>query len=426
MDVEKLKNEMNDTLQIPGVANSFTMPIKARIDMNATGIRTNVGVKVIGPKLDEVAKVSQEVEDAVKNIPGTRSAYAERVMTGYFLDITPKREAIARYGLTVDDVQDVIQTALGGMNVTVTVEGRERYPVNVRYMRELRNDIEKIKRVLVPVRLTGGGGQGMMAGPAPAETAPSVPLGEIADVRIVQGPTSIKSEEGLLVNYVYIDYSGGDVGGYVKEAQKKVASAVKLPEGYRLEWSGEYEYLVKTHERLKLVIPLTILIIFVLLYFNTKSVTKSFIVLLAVPFSLVGSFWLLYFMNYNMSVAVWVGMIALAGLDAETGVVMLLYLDLAYEEWKKRGSMNTVADLDDAIMHGAVKRIRPKLMTVGVILAGLIPIMFSHGAGSDVMKRIAAPMIGGVVTSEILELTIYPAIYKIWKKRSLPKAADQG
>ncbi|MDA8242106.1 MAG: CusA/CzcA family heavy metal efflux RND transporter [Nitrospiraceae bacterium] len=428
MTVEKLKNEMNDTLQIPGVANSFTMPIKARIDMNATGIRTNAGVKVIGPRLEELAKVSKEVEDAVKNIPGTRSAYAERVMTGYFLDITPKRDEIARYGLSVDDVQDVIQTALGGMNITVTVEGRERYPVDVRYMRELRNNIAKIKRVLVPVRPAGGGaggvGKEMMAGPAPAEASANVPLGEIADVRIVKGPTSIKSEEGLLANYVYIDYSGGDVGGYVKKAQEKVAAAVKLPEGYRLEWSGEYEYLVKTHERLKLVIPLTVLIIFVLLYFNTKSVTKSFIVMLAVPFSLVGSFWLLYLLHYNMSIAVWVGMIALAGLDAETGVVMLLYLDLAHEEWKKQGRMNTVADLDEAIMHGAVKRIRPKLMTVGVILAGLIPIMFSHGAGSDVMKRIAAPMIGGVITSEILELTIYPAIYKIWKKRELPKAVE--
>jgi Cu(I)/Ag(I) efflux system membrane protein CusA/SilA len=425
MSVEKLKNEMNDALQIPGVANSFTMPIKARIDMNATGIRTNVGVKVIGPDLAELAKVSKEVEDAIRGIPGTRSVYAERVMTGYFLDITPKREEIARYGLSMNDVQDVIQTSLGGMTVTVTVEGRERYPVNVRYMRELRNDVDKIKRILVPVAISGGR-QSMSIPAWPAETVARVPLGEIADVRLIKGPTAIKSEEGLLANYVYVDYSGGDVGGYVQKAQEKVGAAVKLPDGYRLEWSGEYEYLVKTHERLKLVIPLTILIIFVLLYFNTKSVTKSFIVLLAVPFSLVGSFWLLYLLNYNMSIAVWVGMIALAGLDAETGVVMLLYLDLAYEEWRKEGRMNTPADLDDAIMHGAVKRIRPKLMTVGVILAGLVPIMFSHGAGSDVMKRIAAPMIGGVITSEILELTIYPAIYKIWKKKGLLKAAEHA
>jgi len=415
---------MNDSLAIPGVANSFTMPIKARIDMNATGIRTNVGVKVIGPKLEEIERISKDVEDAIKNISGTRSAYAERVTTGYFLDIRPRREEIARYGLSVNDVQDVVETSLGGMNVTTTIEGRERYPVNVRYMRELRNDIEKIKRILVPISLAGGATSGM-SGPSQAETAGRIPLGEIADIAIIKGPTAIKSEGGLLVNYVYVDYSGGDIGGYVEKAKQKVASAVRLPEGYRLNWSGDYEYIVKTRERLKLVIPLTLLIIFVLLYFNTKSVTKTFIVLLAVPFSLVGSFWLLYFLNYNMSIAVWVGMIALAGLDAETGVVMLLYLDLAFEQWKKEGRMKTVADLDDAIMHGAVKRIRPKLMTVGVILAGLIPIMFSHGAGSDVMKRIAAPMIGGVVTSEILELTIYPAIYKIWRRRELGTVKEQ-
>ncbi len=425
MDVEKLKNEMNDALQIPGVANSFTMPIKARIDMNATGIRTNVGVKVIGPKLEEIERISKDVEEAIKGIPGTRSAYAERVTTGYFLDIRPRREEIARYGLSVNDVQDVVETSLGGMNVTMTVEGRERYPVNVRYMRELRNDIEKIKRILVPVSLAGGATGGMSGAPQ-QDTAGRVPLDQIADISIIKGPTAIKSEEGPLANYVYVDYSGGDVGGYVEKAKKKVSAAVKMPEGYRLEWSGEYEYLIKTRERLKLVIPLTLLIIFVLLYFNTKSATKTFIVLLAVPFSLVGSFWFLYFLNYNMSIAVWVGMIALAGLDAETGVVMLLYLDLAYEQWKKEGRMKTMADLDDAIMHGAVKRIRPKLMTVGVILAGLIPIMFSHGAGADVMKRIAAPMIGGVVTSEILELTIYPAIYKIWRRRELTPAKEQG
>jgi len=252
-----------------------------------------------------------------------------------------------------------------------------------------------------------------------------IPLGELTDIKIVKGPTAIKSEEGLLAVYVYIDYSGSDIGGYVNEAKKKVAS-LKIPEGYRLEWSGEYENLVKTHERLKLVIPLTVLIIFVLIFLNTKSVTKTFIVLLAVPFSLVGSFWLLYFLNYNMSIAVWVGIIALAGLDAETGVVMLLYLELAYERWKKEGRMKNVDDLKDAIMHGAVKRIRPKIMTVSVILAGLIPIMFSHGAGSDVMKRIAAPMVGGVITSTILELIIYPAIYMLWKGRKFKQPLGQN
>ncbi|MBI5676149.1 MAG: efflux RND transporter permease subunit [Nitrospirae bacterium] len=421
MDMNKLRNEMNDALTIPGVSNSITMPIKARIDMNATGIKTNVGVKVIGPHLEEIAKISREVEDTIRNIPGTRSAYAERVTTGYFLDIKPRRTAIARYGLSIEDVQDVIETAIGGMNVTSTVEGRERYTVNIRYPRELRNDIEKIKRVLIPVDMAEGrstGGMGSSSAINSQLLTPNslqVPLGELADINITKGPTTIRSEEGLLTNYVYVDYSGSDLGGYVETARKKVADSVKLPAGYRLVWSGEYEYIVKMHERLKLVIPLTLLIIFILLYFNTKSVTKTIIVLLAVPFSLVGSFWFLYILNYNLSIAVWVGMIALAGLDAETGVVMLLYLDLAYEQWKKEGKMNSKEDLKDAIMHGAVKRIRPKLMTVSVILAGLIPIMFSHGTGSDVMKRIAAPMIGGVITSEILELTIYPAIYMLWK-----------
>lgn len=419
MDVEKLKNEMNDALQIPGVANSFTMPIKARTDMLATGIRTPVGVKVMGPKLDMLEKISMDVENAFKNVKGTRSAYAERVTTGYFLDIKPRREEIARYGLSMDDVQSVIASTLGGMNLTTTVEGRERYPVNLRYARELRNDIEKIKRIFVPFNLSGDSSG--MPGSRSAGGIANIPLGEISDIQIVKGPTQIKSEEGLLANYVFVDFSGRDVGSYVEEAKKKVAETVKMPPGYRLQWSGEYEYLVKTHERLKLVIPLTALIIFVLIYLNTKSVTKTMIVLLAVPFSLVGSFWLLYLLNYNMSIAVWVGIIALAGLDAETGVVMLLYLELAYEQWKKEGKLRGMVDLKEAVMHGAVKRIRPKIMTVSVILAGLIPIMFSHGTGADVMKRIAAPMVGGVITSTILELVIYPAVYMIWKGREFKK-----
>ena len=422
MTVEKLKDEMNDALSIPGVANSFTMPIKARIDMLATGIRTPVGIKILGPDLEEIEKIGLALEHHIKDIPGTRSVYAERVTTGYYLDIVVKKDEAARYGLTVDDVGEVIQAAIGGMNLTTTVEGRARYPVNVRYPRELRNDVEKLKRVLVPVMTANqpvsaaAGTAGMSASPGSLQ----VPLGEVAEFRIVKGPTAIKSEEGLLTSYVFVDFSGRDVGGYVEEAKKKAAT-LKIPEGYRLTWSGEYEYLVKTHERLKMVIPLTLLIIFVLIYLNTKSAIKTMIVLLAVPFSLVGSFWLLYFLNYNMSIAVWVGIIALAGLDAETGVVMLLYLDLAYEKWKKEGKMANEADLKEAVMFGAVKRIRPKIMTVSVILAGLIPIMFSHGAGSDVMKRIAAPMVGGVITSTILELIIYPAIYMIWRGRNLQK-----
>ncbi len=337
MTVETLKNEMNDALSIPGVANSFTMPIKARTDMLSTGIRTPVGIKVLGPNLDQLEKIGKEIENAVKDVPGTRSAYAERMTTGYFLDITIKREEIARYGLSVDDVQEIVQTALGGMNQTITVEGRERYPVNVRYSRELRNDVEKIKRVLVPIKMGAPSSGGGMGGPSTGggRSLAQVPLGQLADIRIVKGPTAIKSEEGLLALYVYVDFSGRDVGGYVDDAKKKVAS-LKIPDGYRLEWSGEYEYLVKTHERLKVVLPLTALIIFVLIFLNTQSITKTMIVLLAVPFSLVGSFWLLYLLGYNMSIAVWVGIIALAGLDAETGVVMLLYLDLAHEKWRRK------------------------------------------------------------------------------------------
>jgi len=415
MTTEKIKDEMNDALNIPGVANSFTMPIKARIDMLATGIRTPVGIKILGPNLEEIEKIGVQLEHHLRDVPGTRSVYAERVATGYFLDIVIKRDRIARYGFTVDDVNEIIQTAIGGMNLTTTVEGRARYPVNIRYPRDLRNDVEKLKRILVPVMTPVG-----VAGMASSGNMLQVPMGELADFNILRGPTSIKSEEGLLTAYVYIDIFGRDVGGYVEEAKQKAAT-ITMPEGYRLAWSGEYEYILKTHERLKLIIPFTLLIIFILLYFNTRSVTKTAIVFLAVPFSLVGSFWLLYLLNYNMSIAVWVGIIALAGLDAETGVVMLLYLDLAYEKWKKEDLLKTETDLHNAVMYGAVKRIRPKIMTVSVILAGLIPIMFSHGAGADVMKRIAAPMVGGVISSTILELIIYPAIYMIWRSRSLGK-----
>jgi len=425
MTVEKLKDEMNDALSIPGVANSFTMPIKARIDMLATGIRTPVGIKILGPNLEEIEKIGLALEHHLRDVPGTRSVYAERVTTGYFLDIEIKKSEAARYGLTVDDVGEVIQAAIGGMNLTTTVEGRARYPVNIRYPRELRNDIEKLKRILVPVmapeRTIAAGGQFMSAPPA----LPQIPLGQVADFRIVKGPTAVKSEAGMLTAYVFVDITSRDMGGYVEEAKKKAAT-LKIPEGYRLEWSGEYEYLLKTQERLKIVIPLAMFIIFVLIYLNTQSAVKTAIVLLAVPFSLVGSFWLLYLLNYNLSIAVWVGIIALAGLDAETGVVMLLYLDLAYEQWKREGKMRNTDDLRASIMHGAVKRIRPKIMTVGVILAGLIPIMFSHGTGADIMKRIAAPMVGGVVTSTILELIIYPAIFMIWRRRNMEKSEGDG
>ncbi len=415
MTVSKLKNEMDEALAIPGVSNSFTMPIKARIDMLATGIRTPIGIKILGPKLEGVERLGLEVENRLKDVPGTRSVYADRLSTGYFLDIEVRREEAARYGLTVDDVQEVIQSAIGGTNITTTVEGRERYPVNLRYPRDLRGDVEKLKRVVVPVPPGNLGGK-----LEPAGGAAQVPLGELAEIKAAKGPTQIKSEEGLPVSYVYIDAGERDVGGYIADAEKKLA-ALKIPEGYRWQWSGDYEYLQATWETLKIVLPLTLLIIVLLIYLNTKSLAKTLIILLAVPFSLVGSFWLLYFLNYNLSVAVLVGLIALAGLDAETGIVMLLYLDLAHEKWKKEGRLKTREDLKAAIMYGAVKRIRPKIMTVGTTFFGLLPILFSTGTGADVMQRIAAPMVGGLITSTFLELLIYPAIYLLLKRGEIPR-----
>jgi Cu(I)/Ag(I) efflux system membrane protein CusA/SilA len=330
-------------------------------------------------------------------VKGTRSAFAERVSEGYYLDFKVKRDAIARYGLTAMDVQDVIQSAVGGSNVTTTIEGRERYPVNVRYGRAFRDDLGRLGRVLVE---TPGG---------------QIPLVELADLKLVSGPTMIKSEAGTLVGYVYVDFTDRDAGGYVEDARKAVAQMVKVPDGYRIEWSGSYESMQRAQKRLAYVIPLTLLIIMILLYLNARSFAKVAIVLLAVPFSLLGAFLLLALLKYHLSVAVWVGIIALAGVDAETGMVMLLYLDVAFERHKREGKMNTLEDLEGAVMEGAVQRVRPKMMTVMAILMGLLPIMWSSGAGSDVMKRIAAPMVGGVVTSFILELLIYPAVYTVWK-----------
>lgn len=407
--VEDLRDEMDNALTIPGVANTWTMPIIGRIDMLTTGIRTPLGLKVFGPRLDEIERIGLDLERVLRDLPGTRMAFAERANTGYFLDFTINRDEIGRYGLTVEDVQEIIQTAIGGMNVTVTVEGRERYPVNIRYGRELRGEIEHLKRVLVPVM---NGAQ--------------VPLGQLADIRIRRGPGMIQSEDGRLVAYVTLHISGSDYGGYVKQAKKAVDKNVKLPPGYTIQWSGQYEYMESVKQKLFYVIPLTFLIILVLIYLNTRSGTKTAIVLMAVPFSLVGAVWFLYLLGYHMSTAVWVGVIALAGLDAETGIVMLLYLDLAYNKWKSEGRIRSLRDIEDAVMEGAVKRIRPKIMTVSVILAGLIPIMFSTGTGADVMKRIAAPMVGGVITSTILELIIYPAIYVVWRERELRSARKAG
>jgi Cu(I)/Ag(I) efflux system membrane protein CusA/SilA len=398
MTWEKLVDEMDRALRIPGVANAWTMPIKNRIDMLSTGIRTPVGVKIFGPDLKKIEEIGKQLEPVLQTIPGTRTVFAERVTGGYYLDINIRRDAVARYGIMVGDVGMLIESAIGGESISNTVEGRERYPINLRYARELRDDPEKLRRVLVPVM---DGAQ--------------VPLGQLADIQLTAGPSMIKNEEGQLVGYVTVDMTGRDIGGYVEEAKRVVAEKIKLPLGYTLVWSGQYEYLQRAKERLIYVVPLTLLIIFVLLYLNFQSIAKTLIVLLSVPFALVGGIWLLYFLDYNLSVAVWVGIIALAGVAAETGVVMIVYLDEVYERRRHDGSISSQSDLHQAVIEGAVQRVRPKMMTVTAIIAGLLPIMWSHGAGADVMKRIAAPMIGGMVTSTILTLAVIPAIYALWR-----------
>ena len=398
MTPETLEAELDRRVRLPGVVNAWTMPIKARTDMLSTGIRTPVGIKIFGPKLDTINEIGAQIEGALGSVKGTRNVFSERVTGGYYVDFKVRRDQIARYGLTVGDVEMVIESAIGGANVTTTIEGRERFPVNVRYQRYYRTDLATLRRTLIP---TPGGTQ--------------IPLDQVADISLSTGPAVIRTEQAQLLGYVYVDVADRDIGSYVDEAKRVVGQMVKLPEGYYLEWSGQYEYMMRAAERLKIVIPVTLLIVIVLLYFNTGNPVKIAIVLMAVPFSLVGAFWLLFLLGYNMSVAVWVGIIALAGVDAETGVVMLLYLDHAFERFKAEGRMNSLRDLQDAVEDGAVKRIRPKMMTVMAILMGLLPIMWGHGAGADVMKRIAAPMVGGVVTSFILELLIYPVIFTLWK-----------
>ncbi len=401
---DELRAEMNASLQIPGISNAWTMPIKGRLDMLSTGIRTPIGIKIAGANLQEIERVALETEAALRKLPDTRSVFAERVAGGYFLDFVLKRDELARYGLSIEDANLMVMTAVGGDEQGVTVEGRERYSINVRYARDYRDDLDALKRVLLPLPQ---GGQ--------------IPMEEIADVLLVSGPSMIRNENGLLAGYVYVDFdtSKKDIGSYVEEAKKAVAAAVKVPTGYSLTWSGQYENMLRVRERLKLVLPVTIVLIFGLLYMNTKSATKAGIVMLAVPFSAIGAVWLMWALGYNVSIAAWVGMIALMGLDAETGVFMLLFLDLSHDDMKKRGLMNTRGDLVEGIVHGAVKRVRPKAMTVGAAFMGLLPIMWSTGTGADVMKRIAAPMVGGLVTSFILELLVYPAVYLLWKGKGL-------
>ena len=411
---DELIDAMNAAVQIPGLNNAWTMPIKTRMDMLATGIKTPVGIKVAGPDLAELERIASEIEVVVKGVPATLSVFAERTMGGNYIQFTIDRKAIARYGLTIADVQDVLEVALGGMPLTTTVEGLERYAVNLRYSRDFRENLGALREIIVP---TPGGAQ--------------VPLGQLAKIETVHAPMGIKSEAAVPNAWIYVDVKGMDVGTYVQMAMRAVNEAVAkgaitLPNGYNIFWSGQYEYMLRAKQRLLIVVPFTLLLIILIIYLNTQSAVKTAIVMLAVPFSLVGAIGVLALLHYNMSVAVWIGIIALAGLDAETGVVMLLYLDLAYADWQNKGLMRNVADLRDAIYHGAVKRVRPKAMTACVIIAGLAPILWSHGSGADVMKRIATPMVGGVITSTLMELMVYPAIFYLWRSRRLPPSPGSG
>jgi Cu(I)/Ag(I) efflux system membrane protein CusA/SilA len=403
MAIDKLTAEMDRALQFPGVSNAWTMPIKARIDMLSTGIRTPVGVKVYGTDLTEMDALARQIEAAIRTVPGTTSAFAERVIEGYYLNIDPDRAQLARYGLMIGDVQNVIAMALGADPVTTTVEGRERYTVSIRYPRDYRSDPQTIaNEVLIP--MAGGG---------------TVPLGQIAKVSLAQGPSSIRTENAQLAVYIYVDFRDRDLGGYVADAQNAVAERVTFPPGTYATWSGQFEYFERAKARLQIVVPVTILLIFLLLYLNFRRITEALIVMLSVPFALVGGLWLMWALDFNLSVAVGVGFIALAGVAAETGVVMLIYLDHALDELQQRraakGQAFTRDDLKTAVIAGAVERVRPKMMTVVAIMAGLLPIMWSHGTGAEVMQRIAVPMIGGMVSSTVLTLIVIPVIYTIVK-----------
>jgi len=398
ISTEELVGQMNEALKIPGVNNAWTMPIRGRIDMLTTGLRTPVGLKIAGADLQQIQAIGTEIESLLKAVPGTRAVLAERTAEGHFLDLQWDREHLARYGVSVEDAQRVIENAIGGENVTTVVLGQERYRVNVRFQRDFRSDIGSLAAIPIPA-----GGQRQLT------------LSDLAKISISTGPAMIRNENGLLTGYVYVDVAGRDPGSYIREANQLLRDRIKLPAGYSVSWSGQYESMQRATERLKLVVPITLFLIVLLLYFNTRSVPKTIIVLLAVPFSAVGALWFLYFAGYNLSVAVWVGLIALLGIDAETGVFMLLYLDLACAEARREGRLNTLDQLREAIVQGAAKRLRPKFMTFATTCVGLFPIMWATGAGSDVMKRIAAAMVGGIFTSFVLELLVYPAIYEVWK-----------
>ena len=429
---DDLLAQMDSAVRMPGVTNAWTMPIRGRIDMLATGIRTPVGIKIFGPDLAELERLGKEVERAVQTLPGTRSAFAERAVSGYYVDIEIDRAAAARYGLNVGDVQAVITTAIGGMTITQTVEGRERYGVRVRYPQELRDSPERLASVLIPVNTAAGSaaandaaGMAMGGGGAGAATggrAAQVPLGQVATIKQAAGPMVVRTEDAQPTAWVYVDVAGRDIGGYVADAQQAVEQMVTLPSGYTLAWSGQYEYMLRAQETMKLVIPATLSIIFLLLYFNFKSVGETLIVMLSLPFALVGGIWFIWLLGYNWSVAVAIGFIALAGVAAETGVIMLIYLDHAWKARQADGHRPTLRDLYDAVMEGAVERVRPKMMTVTAIMAGLLPILWGTGTGSSVMKRIAAPMVGGMVSSTVLTLLVIPAIYSLWKEREVRAA----
>ncbi len=434
MTSDKLIAEMDSAVRLPGITNAWTMPIKARNDMLATGIRTPVGIKIFGPDLAALERLGKEVEQAVQMVPGTRSAFAERAVSGYYLDIDIDRAAAARHGLNVGDVQTVIATAVGGMTVTQTVEGRERYGVRLRYPHELRDNPERLASVLIPVAHGLGGTKGAAAGMGTAgmgSGAPTssreafVPLGQVATIKQVAGPMVVRTEDAQPTAWVYVDVVGRDIGGYVADARREVERMVQLPAGYTIVWSGQYEYMQRAKERMKLVIPATLAIIFLLLYLNFRSVGESLIVMLSLPFALVGGIWFVWLLGYNMSVAVAIGFIALAGVAAETGVVMLIYLDHAWAAHRAAGGRPTLRGLYDAVMEGAVERVRPKLMTVTAIMAGLLPILWGGGAGASVMKRFAAPMVGGMISSTVLTLVVIPAIYSLWKEREV-RAARQA
>ncbi|HEX9802972.1 MAG TPA: efflux RND transporter permease subunit, partial [Gammaproteobacteria bacterium] len=398
ISTDQLVDEMDQALKLPGVSNAWTMPIKARIDMLTTGVRTPVGIKIFGPDLKVIESIGQQIEMAAGPVPGTRSVFAEKVAGGYFLDFVIRREEIARYGLTVMDVGRIIESAIGGESIATTIEGRERYPINVRYLREFRDNPDKLERVLV-------------ATPSGAQ----VPLGQLADLELVSGPAMIRDEGGMLAGYVYVDMTGRDVGGYVEDLKRAVLDKVKLPAGYTIIWSGQYEFMERVAQRLQIFIPLTLAIIFVLFYFTFRSVAETLMVMLGVPLSLVGGVWLMVFLGYNMSIAVWVGIIALAGVAAETSAVMLAYLDEACKRRKAVGGLRTLQDLLDTVHQGALERIRPMAMAGLANILGLLPVMWATGTGADVMKRLAAPMVGGVLSAMLLTLLVIPAVYAIWR-----------